>query len=76
MTNIKCHIPYTKMTFPLVAMDMCEVNHTEHYSNELNITACISSSKGAVGRRPVQQGEPGGVMPQSSLMSGVAGGCV
>ena len=34
------------------------------------------SSKGAVGRRPVQQGEPGGVMPQSSLMSGVAGGCV
>ena len=34
------------------------------------------SSKGAVGRRPVQQGEPGGVMPQSSLTSGVAGGCV
>ena len=31
------------MTFPLVAMDMCEVNHTEHYSTELNITACISS---------------------------------
>ena len=36
------------------------------------------SSRGAVGRRLVQQGEPGGLMlrPQPSLMSGVAGGCV
>ena len=35
-------------------------------------------SRGAVGRRLVQQGEPGGLMlrPQPSLMSGVAGGCV